>query len=188
VPSAEQAALRGMPIEEAFGPSCKTIPFAQLHEAYKDRTEAKLYLFHSEDGKPPPYRTEVFVADAAVRDEVFDELHRRLGPGWRIEDRSVGAWWTALLAVIVVGIASFAAFMGTWQAEAGMAPDPVTGKGVVGQGIMETLAGSIGSLGVLGVGVVLTGLCVWWMLHMKKHPPESPVIAILRAEQKGMRY
>lgn len=144
------------------------IPLAELREVIVSPSEPMAQLRHGHGTLLN--LTEVFFENTQARDEVFTEMHRRLGTGWQLDDRdrSQATILGILLGLLVVVTAIL--YFGTRQAEAHTGN--VTG--------FEPVAETVGSLGVLAIGGLVCLLCgagVVWSVYW---PPKSTTLSLRR--------
>lgn len=113
-------------------------------------------------GQPRQYQS-VFVETIAVRDELLRELARRLGPSWTLSDRDQTQGTTLLILALILGGLTLGLFLFTREAEA----RTPTGVG------FELLADSLGSLGVVLVGGLLSLTALIGSIWLIRNPPRG---------------
>jgi hypothetical protein len=92
---------------EVLGKEAVRIPLSAVYRVELDRRRDDLVVHYqqpNEEGKPVNRSREFALEDRARRDEIFDALRERLGPGWHVREHRPGplaAVWIGVFGVVV---------------------------------------------------------------------------------------
>jgi hypothetical protein len=117
--------------------------------------------------------TTVSLKDAAVRDEAWERLRRRLGQSFAFSDVQFGAARAALTpigVVLICALVTWALYLAAGELAAGAEPE-VRGRNALVKQAAVTIIGLIGPTGVLIAGGLATTMAAAWGVARVRTPP-----------------
>jgi hypothetical protein len=170
---AEQLAAGAEPEQLFADRTVAHFTYDQLNQARINRRGKSLWLEWQVDAKQKlPW--DVPFSDIESRDQVYEALRRRLGPGWHERVREFSPLRAAIAPIAWIVVTLVATLILTIIAGAitrENARYEARGRGAWVVYVGQWILGFLGPWGTLLVGIVVAGILGWWLVRRLQAPP-----------------